>query len=105
MKKGVLLGMEINDELINKLEHLSKLSLSEDERVIMKKDLGNILDMIDKIQEVDTDHVEPLRYINSDVNVLREDFAENQITNEQALQNAPSKSGQYISVPKVIDIK
>ncbi len=104
-EKYVLLGMEINDELISKLEHLAKLSLSDEEREIMKKDLGNILEMIDKIQEVDTDHVEPLRYINRDVNVLRDDIAENAINNEQALRNAPSKSGPYISVPKVIDIK
>jgi aspartyl-tRNA(Asn)/glutamyl-tRNA(Gln) amidotransferase subunit C len=104
-EKSVLLNMEINDELINKLEHLAKLSLSPEEKEIMKKDLGNILGMIDKIQEVDTENVEPLRYINSDVNVLRDDFAENAINNEQALRNAPSKREPYITVPKVIDIK
>ncbi|GLR16246.1 Asp-tRNA(Asn)/Glu-tRNA(Gln) amidotransferase subunit GatC [Portibacter lacus] len=97
--------MEINDELINKLEHLSKLSLSEAEREIMKKDLGNILQMVDKIQEVDTSNVEPLMHVNEDVNVLREDVARNEITNEEALRNAPSSSAPYISVPKVIDIK
>lgn len=101
----VVLGMKINDELISKLEHLAKLSLSKEEREVMKKDLSNILEMIDKIQEVDTSSIEPLRYINSDVNVLAEDLAENSINNEQALLNAPSKSGPYITVPKVIDIK
>jgi aspartyl-tRNA(Asn)/glutamyl-tRNA(Gln) amidotransferase subunit C len=104
-EKIVLLNMEINDELIAKLEHLAKLSLSAEEREMMKKDLGNILEMIDKIQEVDTSNVEPLRYINADVNVLREDLAKNAISNEQALRNAPSKSEPYITVPKVIDIK
>ncbi|MCL4106797.1 UNVERIFIED_CONTAM: hypothetical protein GTU68_048241 [Idotea baltica] len=71
----------------------------------MKKDLGNILDMINKIQEVDTENVEPLMHINTDVNVLRDDIAQNEITNEEALRNAPSSSEPYISVPKVIDIK
>ncbi len=97
--------MDINDELISKLEHLAKLSLSEDEKKVMKKDLSNILKMIDKIQEVDTSQVEPLQYINSDVNVFREDKAENEITNEEALRNAPSTDQPYITVPKVIDIK
>lgn len=97
--------MEINDELIIKLEELSKLQLSEEEREMMKGDLTKILAMIDKIQEVDTSDVEPLRYINPDVNVMREDVAKNNATTEEALKNAPSKSAPYISVPKVIDIK
>ena len=97
--------MEINDELIDKLEDLAKLSLSPEEREVMKKDLSNILGMIDKIQEVDTSGVEPLRYINQDVNVLREDVAENGITTEQALLNAPASKAPYITVPKVIDLK
>jgi len=97
--------MEINDELIAKLEHLSKLSLSDREKVDMKKDLSNILNMISKIEEVDTEEVEPLRYINGEVNVIREDIAVNEISNEEALRNAPSKDKPYLSVPKVIDIK
>lgn len=97
--------MDINDELIDKLEDLSKLSLSTEERELMKKDLSNILKMIDKIQEVDTTDVSPLQYINQDVDVLREDIAQNEITNAEALQNAPSTDGPYITVPKVIDIK
>ncbi|WP_235295732.1 Asp-tRNA(Asn)/Glu-tRNA(Gln) amidotransferase subunit GatC [Portibacter marinus] len=97
--------MEINDELINKLENLAKLSLSPEEKEIMKKDLTNILGMIDKIKEVDTTGVEPLRYINQDVNVLRDDEARNEMTNEEALKNAPSVQEPYITVPKVIDLK
>lgn len=96
--------MEINDALISKLERLAKLSLSDSEREIIKQDLGNILEMIDKIKEVDTDNIEPLQHINEDVNVLRDDIAHNAITNEEALKNAPSSSAPYISVPKVIDL-
>ncbi len=96
--------MEINEELIDKLERLAKLSLSTEEREIIKKDLGKILEMIDKIQEVDTENVEPLRYINEDVNVLRPDEPLNEISNEEALKNAPSSDAPYISVPKVINL-
>ncbi len=96
--------MEINDDLIKKLENLSKLSFSEGEREIIKKDLENILEMIDKIQEVNTDDVAPLQYVNSNVNIMREDVPNNEISNEEALKNAPSSSGPYISVPKVIDL-
>lgn len=96
--------MDINDELISKLERLAKLKLSEEERSIIKKDLKNILDMIDKIQEVDTSNVAPLEHINDDINVLRDDIAKNEITNDEALKNAPEISDNYIAVPKVIDL-
>lgn len=97
--------MEINDELISKLETLAKLNLNDKEKGIIKKDLGNILEMIDKIQEVDTDEVEPLQYVSDEVNVLREDIAKASLSNKEVLLNAPSTDGPYISVPKVIDIK
>jgi aspartyl-tRNA(Asn)/glutamyl-tRNA(Gln) amidotransferase subunit C len=96
--------MEINEELIVKLEKLSKLELSEDEREIIKKDLGNILDMINEIQEVDTTNVEPLQYVNERFNAFREDIPENEISNKEALKNAPETEGPYIKVPKVINI-
>ena len=67
--------MEINDDLISKLETLAKLNLNEDERTVIKNDLGNILEMIDKIQEVNTDNVEPLQYVTDEVNVFRADVA------------------------------
>ena len=96
--------MIIDDALISKLEDLSKLKLSVEEKEIIKKDLQKILDMIDKIQEVNTEDVMPLEHVNSDVNVLREDDASNEITNDQALKNAPEISDNYIAVPKVINI-
>ena len=96
--------MDINNALISKLEHLSKLELSDEEREIIKKDLGNILDMINKIQEVDTSGIEPLQYVNEVHNAFREDVAENEISSEEGLKNAPEINGPYVSVPKVINI-
>lgn len=96
--------MEINDSLIDKLEELSKLKLEVKERELIKRDLSNILKMIDKIQEVDTADVLPLQYINLEEHELREDLAENELSNSAALKNAPMAEGNYFSVPKVIDL-
>ena len=52
--------MEINDALILKLEKLSRLELNTDDRAVIKQDLKSILEMIDKLQEVDTEGEEPL---------------------------------------------
>jgi len=95
--------MQIDRDLILKLENLAKLELSEPERERLSKDLGNILQMVEKLKELDTSNVEPLTYISNAVNMLRDDKIRGQVTNEQALSNAPEKNEPYFKVPKVIN--
>jgi len=96
--------MRIDDALITKLERLSRLELGAEEREGIKSDLNNILEMVDKLQELDTKNVEPLIYMNEDANPLRKDFAENELNVEAALKNAPKKNADgYFLVPKVLD--
>lgn len=94
--------MQIDDQLVLRLEKLARLKLSEQEREKIQGDLNEILKMVDKLQEIDTDDVSPLTYINEDVNVLREDKIKNQTPRDAALKNAPSANEQYFKVPKVI---
>ncbi len=97
--------MKIDDQLILRLEELSRLELTAEERATIKKDLGNILDMVEQLQQVDTEGVIPLTYISEEVNVLRADVIEHQIEQSKAMQNAPLTDGTYFKVPKVIDLK
>ena len=94
--------MQIDRDLILKLENLAKLELSETERERLGLDLTNILGMVEKLQELDTSNVEPLTYISDAVNQLREDKIKGQVTNEEALSNAPEKNEPYFKVPKVL---
>ncbi len=94
--------MEVNKALILKLEKLSRLELSETERENIQKDLSNILNMVDKLNELNTDGVEPLVYISDEINVMREDVVRHEVSNEAALQNAPDSQKPYFKVPKVI---
>jgi aspartyl-tRNA(Asn)/glutamyl-tRNA(Gln) amidotransferase subunit C len=96
--------MTITGTLISRLEHLARLELSEEERQALQNDLNNILVMVEKLQELDTETVEPLVYLNEDVNVWREDQVQNQVSQEQALRNAPEQDGTFFKVPKVIDL-
>ncbi|MBK9015674.1 MAG: Asp-tRNA(Asn)/Glu-tRNA(Gln) amidotransferase subunit GatC [Saprospiraceae bacterium] len=95
--------MKIDRDLILKLENLAKLELSEGERERLGVDLTNILQMVEKLKELDTSNVEPLTYISDAVNMLREDEIKGQVSNEQALFNAPEKNKPYFKVPKVIN--
>lgn len=94
--------MEVNDALIEKLAHLSRLKFNEAEKEEIKNDLKKMIAFIEKLNELDTTGVEPLLHMTEEVNVLREDEVEVSITREQALQNAPLHDGQYFKVPKVI---
>ncbi len=94
--------MQVDEQLVLRLEKLARLRLSEEEREIIQGDLNKVLEMVDKLKEIDTENVEPLVYINDDVNVLREDVVRNQTPREDALRNAPAEDGTYFKVPKVI---
>lgn len=94
--------MEVNKDLILKLEKLSRLELSEAERVAIQKDLGNMLVMVDKLNELDTDGIEPLIYISEEENTLRDDEIKHQVNRVEALKNAPNTDGEFFRVPKVI---
>ena len=96
--------MQIDDTLILRLENLARLELSAAERTKMQGSLTDILTMVEQLNTLDTEGVEPLIYINEDVNVWREDTVNHQLDRRDALRNAPDSDGTFFKVPKVIDI-
>ena len=95
--------MQLNNETIAKIAHLARLEVSEAEKETLLKDMNKILSFMEKLNELDTSGVEPLIYLSDDINVLREDEVKQEITLQEALQNAPNQDGQYFKVAKVID--
>jgi aspartyl-tRNA(Asn)/glutamyl-tRNA(Gln) amidotransferase subunit C len=96
--------MEVDRNLILKLENLTRLELSEGERTKVQGSLNDILKMVDKLNELNTEGVEPLVYVNEEITSLREDKVSHELTQKQALQNAPNHNEKYFKVPKVIDL-
>ena len=94
--------MEVTDQLVDKLAHLSRLSFNDTEKVEIKKDLQSMIAFVEKLNELDTTGVEPLLHMGDAVNVLRTDEVKGSISREEALLNAPIKDGQFFKVPKVI---
>lgn len=95
--------MEINNETVDKLAYLARLEFSADEKEHIKKDLSRIITWIDKLNELDTEKVEPLIYMSNEINVTRNDDVNNSVSHEDALLNAPKKDSDYYRVPKVLD--
>ena len=94
--------MNIDRELILKLEKLARLQLSDKERATMQGDLNKILGMVEKLDELDLEDVQPLLHLMETKNVTREDKEANQIATTTAMQNAPDSTDEYFKVPKVI---
>lgn len=95
--------MKITDEIVDHIAHLSRLEFSGDKKEVIRQDLEKIITFIDKLQELNTEEVEPLIFMSDEINVLREDVAEATITQEEALRNAPQKDSDYFRIPKVLN--
>ena len=95
--------MQIDATLISGLEKLARLQLDEGEREKLTADLQGILDLVDKLRELDTTGVEPLVYLNEETDALRADEVADQLNRDEALKNAPRHDGQFFRVPKVIE--
>ena len=94
--------MEVNNKLIEDLSRLAKLKFDEKSAEKMKEDLKKIIGFVDKLSEIDTEGVEPLIYLSDEVNVLRADKIANEVSQENALKNAPQKDSDYFKVPTVL---
>ncbi len=94
--------MKIEIETIRKMAHLSRLELTAEEEVSLASDAEKILDWMNQLNEVDTSQIEPLLHMHANSNVFREDIAQHTISKEEGLVNAPAKTKDYFTVPKVM---
>ena len=94
--------MEIDNATVDRIAKLAKLEFDDASRDAIKGDMNKILEFMEKLNAIDTEGVEPLIFMTDEVNVLREDEVTMEITQEQALSNAPKHDPYYFRVPKVL---
>ena len=82
---------------------LARLELSEEEKDLFSKQLGSIIQYIEKLNELDSGSVEPTAHVLPLHNVFREDEVQPSLPREMALQNAPERNEQFYRVPKIIE--
>ena len=93
----------ISDETIEYVGILAKLMLSDEEKEQAKKDMGSMLDYIDKLGELDTTDVEPMSHVFPVNNVFREDVVTNGDDRDNIIANAPEEKDGSFVVPKTFD--
>ena len=81
---------------------LARLELSEEEKVVLQRELDKIVEHIDQLNEVDTENVPVTSHVIPLQKALREDKVLPSLPADQALANAPKSEGGFFRVPRVI---
>jgi aspartyl-tRNA(Asn)/glutamyl-tRNA(Gln) amidotransferase subunit C len=95
--------MEVNKDTVKKIAHLSRLQFTDEEETKLQGEMTKILSWMEKLNELDTDQVEPLIHMSHEINVIRPDVVVDELAHKNALLNAPKKDSDYFRVPKVIE--
>jgi aspartyl-tRNA(Asn)/glutamyl-tRNA(Gln) amidotransferase subunit C len=95
--------VSLTAEQVRWVAHLARLELSDADVARMTPQLGAILDYVDQLKQVDTEGVEPLAHPLKVHNVFRADEPGPSLPVDAALANAPSRHGDFFSVPAVLE--
>lgn len=95
--------MALSREEVRHVAQLARLDFSDDEEQRMAEEMSQILDYVEKLDELDTSGVPPMSHVLDVTNVFRADEIESRIDREQALEPAPKTDDGYFQVPQVIE--
>lgn len=97
--------MKIDKETLKKVGHLARVEVDPSMEKDMIRDLEEMLTWVEKINEIDTEGIEPLTHMSFEKNALREDVVKRDLSKVEGLSNAPKHDGDYFLVPKVLHQK
>lgn len=93
----------LSREQVQKVATLARLKLTDAEMDAMTSQLGAILGYVEQLNELDTTNVEPMAHPLPMQNVFREDVLQPSLTTDEALANAPKRSGDFYAVPAILE--
>ena len=95
--------MKIDTKVVDELAHLARLSYENEAKQEIVTELNKIIAFVEKLDEINTDGIEPLIYMVDETNVVRKDTMKQGVSQDEGLKNAPKKDSDYFRVPKVIE--
>jgi aspartyl-tRNA(Asn)/glutamyl-tRNA(Gln) amidotransferase subunit C len=95
--------MIIDKNTVYKVADLARIEIAANEVDTLTNEMNKILTFMEKLNELDTEGVEPLVYMNEEVNVWREDVVKQEISVTDGLKNAALHNEQFFFVPKIIE--
>lgn len=95
--------MAISRDEVRRVALLARLSISDAEEQALTEQLGHILDHFQRLNELDTENIEPTAHVVATETLYRDDVVRNQPATEQWLANAPVRDERFFKVPKIIE--
>ncbi|MDB9746894.1 Asp-tRNA(Asn)/Glu-tRNA(Gln) amidotransferase subunit GatC [Candidatus Pelagibacter sp.] len=95
--------MSINLKTIKHISKLSRISVDDEKAKKLAGDMNSIFDFIEKLNELDTDNVEPLTSVAETTLKLRVDEVKSGNIKEQVLKNSPDENEDFFVVPRVVE--
>jgi len=95
--------VKLTAQEVEYVAHLARLEITPQEKEKFTAQLNEILLYIDKLNELDTEGVEPMSHAIGVTNAFREDQIIESIGTEKTLANAPDARGEFFRVPKIIE--
>jgi aspartyl-tRNA(Asn)/glutamyl-tRNA(Gln) amidotransferase subunit C len=94
---------EISVEDVEYAARLARLELTEQEKESMTAQVRDVLQYMAKLNELNTDDVEPTAYVLPIKNVWRQDERAESLTPEEVLKIAPKSQDGMLRVPRVVE--
>jgi len=95
--------MTIDLKTIKHISKLSRISVDDEKAKKLAGDMNSIFDFIEKLNELDTDNVEPLTSVAETTLKLRVDEVKSGNIKEQVLKNSPDENEDFFVVPRVVE--
>ena len=90
---------------VRKVAALARLSLSDDELVVLGEQLTQILGYVEMLDDVDIEDTMPMPHAVDLQNVFRDDQRQPSLSRADALSNAPRTDGEFFQVPQILEQK
>lgn len=94
--------MSVTVRVVEHVATLARLSFNEEEKAVLTRQLNTILAYMEKLDQLNTDDVEPLSHVIDLTNVFREDMERPSLPRGEALKNAPARTEKFFRVPRVM---
>jgi aspartyl-tRNA(Asn)/glutamyl-tRNA(Gln) amidotransferase subunit C len=95
--------MTIDLKTIKHISKLSRISVDDEKAKKLADDLNSIFDFIEKLNELNTDNVEPLTSVTETTLKLRTDEVKSKNIRDQILKNSPDENEDFFVVPRVVE--
>lgn len=95
--------MKVDDATVRHIARLARIAVSDDEAKALESELTGILQWVEQLDEVDTQGIEPMTCVTEMSLKMRSDEVTDGGYAETVVRNAPEHSGQFFTVPKVVE--